>query len=97
MDILHDKLMPENKRGQSLVDKACSEDKFRYVQQQSVELLQTLDERPFETVKVSKEKVKLRRRADKRQSKLAVVAQSRLDMLSRQLKQYFTPAAIFRR
>lgn len=97
MDILHNQLKPENGCGQSLVDKVNSEEKFRYVQQQSMDLLQTLDERPFETVKVSEEKVKLRRRAEKRQSKLAVVAQSRMDMLLRQLRQYFTSAAIFRR
>lgn len=71
--------------------------RFRCIHQHLMNLLQTLDSIPLDILTDCEQRIRRGRRIDASNAKKAIVAQNRFTMLSKQIEQHFSPAAVFRR
>lgn len=97
IEVLYDRFAPSDRRQAALIDNTSQIDKFKFIHRHCMALLQNLDEIPIEVLTDCEKSVRDRKRRAKEQAKEAIVAQKRLDMFAKQLKQRFMPAPSFRR
>lgn len=97
IEVLYERFAPIDRRQAALIDNTSQMDKFKFIHRHCMALLQNLDEVPIDVLTDCEKSVRERRRLDKERAKEAIVVQKRLDMLAKQLKQRFMPAAVFRR
>lgn len=95
VNVVYNRISSEKQ--QTLLDLTNDMEKFQYIQQYCIGLMQRLDELPADTVKMCTEIVHREQERMKKEAKKASVKQTRLHMLSRQIEQYFTPATLYRR
>lgn len=96
-EALYERFAPINRRHAALIDNTSQMDKFKFIHRHCLALLQNLDEIPIDVLTDCEESVRARRRLNRKRAEDAALAQKRLAMLAKQLKQRFMPAAVFRR
>lgn len=97
IEVMYERFAPIDRRRAALIDNTTQMEKFKFIHRHCMALLQNLDEIPIDVLTDCEKSVRERRRLAKERAKEAIVAQRRLDMLAKQLKQRFMPAAVFRR
>lgn len=94
---LYERFAPLNERQAALIDNTSQIEKFKFIHRHCMALLQNLDEMPIDVLTDCEKSVRERRRLDRERGEEVAIAQKRVAMLAKQLKQRFMPAAVFRR
>lgn len=97
IEALYEHFAPINRRKAALIENTSQMDKFKFIHRHCMTLLQNLDEIPIDVLTDCEKSVRERRRLNRERAEEVAVAQKRLAMLAKQLKQRFMPAAVFRR
>lgn len=97
VDVLYDQFAPKERLAKQLIQNTSEATKFSFIHQYTMDLLNDLDTIPTDILVICEQRVRKRRKLNELHAKKAVITQNRFEMLSKQIKHQFAPAATFRR
>lgn len=97
IDVLYAHFVPQENLNETLFHDTSQMEKFKFVHEHCLHLLQKLDHIPLDLLVTCEKNIREKRHINKERSKQAVVTQNRFEMLTKQIKQQSASVAKFQR